>query len=92
MKINRMNYTQVISKLEKNRAGSSESNVTAKKDSISISSESIKLNEYLKNRGSSETDKVERIKAELQEGTYKVDSGKLADKILSRMKAQENED
>jgi negative regulator of flagellin synthesis FlgM len=92
MKINRMNYTQVISKLEKNKAAKSEHSAEKPKDSISISNESIKLNEYMKNMKSGDNSKLERIKAELESGTYKVDSGKLTDKILERMKSQGHEE
>ena len=92
MKINRMNYTQVISKLDQNRAKKSEQSKTVSKDSISISNESIKLNEYLKNMKSEDSGKLEKIKADLEAGTYKVDSGKLADKILERMKSQKYEE
>lgn len=92
MKINRMNYSQVISKLEKNRSVKTQVQNESPKDSITISDESIKLNEYLKNLKTDESDKVEQIKAKMAAGTYKVDSGKLAEKILDRMKAQDNEE
>ena len=88
MKINRTNYSQAISKLEKNKPASSSSKVDKPKDSISISSESLRISEYLKNARSEDAAKVETIKNQLREGTYKVDSGKLAEKILQRMKDQ----
>lgn len=87
-----MNYSQVISKLEKNQSVKTQVQNESPKDSITISDESIKLNEYLKNLKTDESDKVEQIKAKMAAGTYKVDSGKLAEKILDRMKAQDNEE
>ncbi len=90
MKINRMNYTQAITKLENNRVKKSEESKNEIKDTIEISSESIKLNEYLKNTKNIDSEKIEMIKQKLNEGTYRVDTGKLADKILQRIDEQKD--
>lgn len=90
MKINRMNYSQAITKLENNRVKKSEESKNEIKDTIEISSESIKLNEYLKNTKNIDSEKIEMIKQKLSEGTYRVDTGKLADKILQRIDEQKD--
>jgi len=62
--------------------GSGSSGMARKKDEVSISAEAM---EMLQNRQVSETDKTRRIdelKKSVAAGTYYVDSGKLAEKLL----------
>ena len=54
------------------------------KDQISISDEAKELLEKTKEQTSQE--KIDQLKAEIDNGTYKVDSQKLAEKILDWLK------
>lgn len=90
MKVNRLTYLHAINKLENNKAKKNETNSNDLKDTISISNESIKLNEYLKNNKADDLEKIQQIKNALKEGTYRIDSGKLAQKIIERIKEQKD--
>ncbi len=91
MKVNRTGYTQMIQQLEKAKK-TEKGSPAEKKDTIEISKESIKINEYLKNSKVSNAEKVEQIKSQLKKGTYKVSSEKLAGKILEKINDQKIED
>lgn len=91
MKVNRNGYIHMTKKLEMVKKLEKSSSVE-KKDIIEISSVSLKINEYLKNSDTSGAEKIEKIKSKLNQGTYKVDSGKLAEKILEKINNQKIED
>ncbi|MBN2258968.1 MAG: flagellar biosynthesis anti-sigma factor FlgM [Clostridiales bacterium] len=88
MKINRSGYTQMIQQMEQVKKAKTDSSSVEKKDSIEISKESMKINEYVKNSQTSNAERVEQIKNQLKEGTYKVSSEKLAEKILEKINDQ----
>ncbi|MGM0438619.1 MAG: flagellar biosynthesis anti-sigma factor FlgM [Bacillota bacterium] len=61
-------------------------NQTSKSDQVNISKKAKEIQnikETLENKPAVRQDKVEQIKKQIQNGTYKVDSKKIAEKIIS---------
>lgn len=88
MKINRLDNNNIMNLYNKNRFRRSnvETNKTAKKDSIEIS-EQAKMVSNLSKENIKIPDKatLERIKTQINNGTYKVDSKKLAQSIMKNI-------
>ncbi len=61
-------------------------NQTSKSDQVNISNEAKEIQnikETLENKPAIRQDKVDQIKTQIQNGNYKVDSQKIAEKIIS---------
>lgn len=82
MKINDVNRIQGINKYQQfNQKDSKDiKNNSQKRDQISISEEAKALLE--KNKEVTSNPRVDEIKSEINNGTYKVDSEKVAEKLL----------
>ncbi|MBN2853888.1 MAG: flagellar biosynthesis anti-sigma factor FlgM [Clostridia bacterium] len=93
MKINPVNPYSNISKTDKVRKSD---NVTKKSNTVSdqvqISDEAKSIDKLIQKAKSSESDrteKVEALKRQIEDGSYKVDSQKLAEKMIDTLKNNE---
>ncbi|MFX0560606.1 flagellar biosynthesis anti-sigma factor FlgM [Tepidibacillus infernus] len=86
MKINDINRIQGISRYQQqiNQKERQLKKTESKKDEINISDEAKALLEQTKDVGREE--KINQIKDQIKNGTYQVDSGKVAEKILKLFK------
>lgn len=81
MKINEINRVQGINKYDQYNKNRDIGHKELKKDQIIISDEAKALLEKTKEADSNT--KVDKIKEEINNGTYHVDSNKVADKIIN---------
>lgn len=91
MKIDRIGYAQLVQKLEKSKRAGKTGGMLDGKDTIELSDTSKKIKEYaevVKTMESSNLDKIQEIKDKLANGSYKVSSRELADRILSEIRGQ----
>ncbi|GBF10534.1 MULTISPECIES: flagellar biosynthesis anti-sigma factor FlgM [Tepidibacillus] len=86
MKINDINRIQGINRYQQqiNQKERQLKKTESKKDEINISDEAKALLEQTKDVGREE--KINQIKDQIKNGTYQVDSGKVAEKILKWFK------
>jgi|GEM_PF-7014128 len=81
--LNRLKQTQKISQTDQKVT-----NNAIKKDEIQLSATSIDIAHYVdqaKNENTDQTDKVNRIKAEMEQGTYQLSSQKMAQAMIRQM-------
>ncbi|MTI65743.1 MAG: flagellar biosynthesis anti-sigma factor FlgM [Firmicutes bacterium] len=93
MKVNSSSYSQLIKRLNKQKAETKYKNKKKEttKDRIELSTSSKALNTYknqMKNTKAKKAETVARIKNEISSGSYKVSSEKLAKKIIEKMNKQ----
>lgn len=97
MKIDGLNYTQLINKLYKkdiNQKFEKREDTQETKDRIELSKTSKDVKKYIEKMKYIETgnkDKIERIKEALDQGTYQVSSKDLAQIIVNKMNQQKGE-
>jgi negative regulator of flagellin synthesis FlgM len=84
MKINDAQRLANIQKLYGNYKGAAEGNSSSvkKKDEVSISSEALELHQSQQVTSAERTQKIEELKNSVSAGTYYVDAGKIAEKLL----------
>lgn len=85
-KVNKYYKTQVNN--TKSNAKTSKSSNVAKKDSVEFSTELNSINDLKKKMETTEDvriDKVEAVKERIDSGEYKVDSEKVAEKIIDEL-------
>ena len=82
MKINGSNHVGAVNPYKKNQElyQSEAAGKKKKKDELVISSEAKALH------GSQSTDRIEKLKSAVASGTYYVDAGKIAEKLLPFLK------
>lgn len=90
MKINNNSYVNMANKIYKNNNinRKKEENKSVLNDRVEISKTGKEIQKYadmMKTSKTNRSDLVDKIKSEIQSGTYKVSSDKLADTILKRM-------
>lgn len=91
MNINKVNFGNVnnvykINKQENKQETTQQSVSKSKKDTVEISDLGKYLNKVNTSKEEINMDKVNDIKARIENGTYKVDSKDLAKKIIQHMK------
>lgn len=92
MKISRTNINRVISIYGTRNvsAANNKHNINNKKDSIEISKIGKKLSTLTSNEDNIvRNKKIEKIKNEIEKGTYKIDSKVLAKKMIDIMKGRD---
>jgi len=83
------NYTSGIYKTNDERKSGYVEGKTANKSTVEISSQAKALVKRINESGDTNfSEKVESIRRSIQSGTYTVDTGKLADKILEKIDAE----
>lgn len=84
MKINESQHISNIQRAYGKFKGNNDSKSGAlkRKDEVSISSEALELLQTQKLSQSEKTQKLEELKLSVAAGTYSVDAGKLAEKLL----------
>jgi negative regulator of flagellin synthesis FlgM len=84
MKINDTQRLANIQKLYGNYKGTGDggSSSVKKKDEVSISSEALELLQSQQVTSAERTEKIEELKKSVSAGTYYVDAGKIAEKLL----------
>jgi negative regulator of flagellin synthesis FlgM len=83
------NYTSGIYKTNDERKNGYVEGKTVNKSTVEISSQAKALVKRIsESEDSSFSEKVEGIRKSIQEGTYKVDTDKIADKILEKIAAE----
>lgn len=86
MKINDINRIQAIQKYQLSNQQERElKQKEAKKDQLSISNEAKVLLEQSKDVNGSSTEKIEKLKEQVENGTYQIDSQKIAEKLMKTM-------
>lgn len=86
MKINDINRIQAIQKYQLSNQQERElKQKEAKKDQLFISNEAKVLLEQSKDTSGASTEKVERLKEQVENGTYQIDPQKIADKLMKTM-------
>lgn len=88
MKINGSNRMNGINPYQKlNQPASEKTNKTSfGNDEVKISSEALELLNMKKAASAERNDRIEKLKEQVQSGTYRVDSQKLAEKIYDQFK------
>lgn len=88
-KVNGVNKVYGNSKMDSNRPVQASSGVKASKDQVTISQEALdfqtvlKAVKLMKDLPDVREDVVSSLKEKIQSGSYSIDSGKLAEKMLS---------
>jgi negative regulator of flagellin synthesis FlgM len=83
MKINGVNPSKVVSFYSQNKKSVNKKEQVSKKDSIEISSVGKNLSTYsLDENFANSSEKIEKLKNQVESGTYNIDSKSVAKKIL----------
>ncbi len=89
MKINGVGVNNVVNLYNSNKKVSSNNSVKPSKDTIEISSLGKSLSSYtVENSFENSPEKIEKLRKEVSQGTYKADSKLVAKKILDNIKGR----
>ncbi|MEW9669530.1 flagellar biosynthesis anti-sigma factor FlgM [Ammoniphilus sp. 3BR4] len=90
MKINGSNRMNGINPYQKlNQPAAEKTNKTSfGKDEVKISSEALELMNMKKTESTERNERIRQLKEQVQSGTYKVDSQKLAEKMYEQFKRE----
>lgn len=90
MKINGIIPSKVISIYSDHKKVADKNSTIGKKDSLEISSEGRNLSSYaIDNKFENSAQKVENVKIQINQGTYKPNSKAIANKMIDIMKGKE---